>query len=318
MKKSLSIIPAIVLALSLTGCGTSPETPPETSGANSSDTSSENSEPVSGDSSSESSSSESSGSDTPAPVGNEITAQFETPNGEPVDLTNAVVHGHEGEIPLSEMTENNWLDVMCSDYVYLAEPQGIYYDSVKNADIFDENEMTFTGAPETVSYKFKKYKVGDSFGELKVSKARTSFCSQWFDSKPKYFNGGFVRFEGEITLTGKCYLSPEDDVYVLKRDIKFFPDADNSRKLPVMEYSSDENGNRRLHTSMNGTVCWISEYPTGIALGNAGDHPDLDFSEFPEDGSLVDVQVTIDNISFRNELNFTKSFSARLVDIKLV
>ncbi len=313
MKKTLSIIPAIVLALSLTACDTSPET----SGANSSDTPSSVSELVSGDSNSESGNSESSGSDTPASAGNEITAQFETPNGEPVDLTNAVVTGHEGEIPLSEMTENNWLDVTCSDYVYLAEPQGIYYDSVKNADIFDENEMKFTGAPETVSYKYKKYKVGDSFGELKVTKARTSFCSVWSDLNPAYFNGGFVRFEGEITLTGKCYLSPEDDVYVLKRDIKFFPDAD-SRKLPVMEYPSDENGNSRLHRHMNNTVCLLSEYPTGITLGNAGDHPDLDFSEFPEDGSLVDVQVTIDNISFRNELNFTKSFSARLVDIKLV
>ncbi len=313
MKKSLSIIPAIVLALCLTGCDTSPET----SGANSSDTSSETSEPVSGDSSSESSSSESSGSDTPAPAGNEITAQFETPNGEPVDLTNAVVHGHEGEIPLSEMTENNWLDVMCSDYVYLAEPLGIYYDSVKNADIFDENEMKFTGVPETVSYKFKKYKVGDSFGELKVTKARTSFCQPWFDLKPKYFNGGFVRFEGEITLTGKCYLSPEDDVYVLKRDIKFFPDAD-SRKLPVMEYPSDGNGNSTLHRHRNNKVCLLSEYPTGIGLGNADDYPDLDFGDFPEDGSLVDVQVTIDNFSCGNELNLTKSFSARLVDIKLV
>ncbi len=315
MKKSLSIISALVLALSLTACDNSPET----SGENSSGNSSSVSSPVSGDNSSESGNSESSTtSDTPAPAGNEITAQFETPNGEPVDLTNAVVHGHEGEIPLSEMTENNWLDVTCSDYVYLAEPQGIYYDSVKNADIFDENEMTFTGVPETVSYKFKKYKVGDSFGELKVSKARTSFCSQWFDSKPKYFNGGFVRFEGTLTLTGKCYISPEDDVYVTKRDIKFFPDADNSRKLPVMEYSMDENGNSRLHRHMNNTVCLLSEYPTGIALGNAGDHPDLDFGEFPEDGSLVDVQVRIDNISFRNELNFTKSFGAHLVDIKLV
>ncbi len=309
MKKSLSIIPAIVLALSLTACDTSPEN----SGGNSSDTSSSVSEPVSGDSSSESSTT----SDVPAPVGNEITAQFETPNGEPVDLTNAVVTGHEGEIPLSEMTENNWLDVTCSDYVYLAEPLGIYYDSVKNADIFDENEMTFTGVPETVSYKFKKYKVGDSFGELKVTKARTTFCSVWYDLNPAYFNGGFVRFEGTLTLTGKCYISPEDDVYVLKRDIKFFPDED-SRKLPVMEYPSDENGNSSLHRHMNNTVCLLSEYPTGIALGNAGDHPDLDFGEFPEDGSLVDVQVTIDNFSCRNELNFTKSFSARLVDIKLV
>jgi len=315
MKKIYTTLLTAVLLASLTGCSNASSdndsTPSNTSSdITPSDTSSEISEPVSD-------AADSGNSSADAPVGNEITAQFETPNGEPVDLTNAVVSAYAGgEIALSDMTDNNWAHVTC-DYVYLAEPLGIYYDSVKNADIFNENEMTFTGTPETVSYKYKKYKVGDSFGELKVTKARTSFCQQLFDCKPKYFNGGSVSFEGTLTLTGKCYISPEDDVYVLKRDIKFFPDAD-SRKLPVMEYPSGENGNSTLHMHRNNTVCLLSEYPTGIALGNAGDYQDLDFSEFPEDGSLVDVQVTIDSISLRNELNFTKSFAAKLVDIKLV
>ena len=214
------------------------------------------------------------------------------------------------------MTENNWFDVTCSDYVYLAEPLGIYCDSVKNADIYDEKEMKFTGAPETVSYKYKKYKVGDSFGELKLTEARTSFCPDWSFRYPAYFNGGSASLEGTLTLTGKCRLAPETEGYVTARDIMFVPDA-NSCKLPIMEYSMDENGNDVLYTGMNNGVCWLSEYPSGIGLGNA-DYSDFDFSEFPEDGSFVDVQVTIDDISFRNELNFAKSIFARLVDIKLV
>lgn len=312
MKKFYTTLLTAILLASLTGCSNGSSKNDSTP----SDSSSNVSDPVSDDSSSENSNSESGSSDAPAPAGNEITAQFETPNGEPVNLTNAVVQGYEGEITLSEMTENNWAYVTC-DYVYLAEPQGIYYDSVKNADIFDENEMTFTGAPETVSYKYKKYNVGDSFGELKVTFAKTSFFPELSAMKPKYFNGGSVRFEGTLTLTGKCRLAPETEGYVTARDIMFVPDA-NSCKLPIMDYFSDENGNVKLFAGMTNGVCWLSEYPAGIALGNADGYPDFDFSEFPEDGSFVDVQVTIDKILLRNELNFTNTFNAKLVDIKLV
>ena len=112
-------------------------------------------------------------------INNEITAMFEAPNGDKVDLTNAIVDGINGDMSLSEINADNWICVTC-DYVYLAEPLGIYYNSVDNADIFDENECIFAGAPDTAAYQYKKYKVGDMFGDLKLVGASTSFCPEWF------------------------------------------------------------------------------------------------------------------------------------------
>ncbi|MCH5195341.1 MAG: hypothetical protein J1F28_01425 [Oscillospiraceae bacterium] len=274
--------------------------------------SSEKSEPIS-DKSSEDSNSFTNISDPV--IGNEITAQFELPSGDPVDLKNAVVNGINGEIPLSEMTADNWQYVIC-DYVYLAEPLGIYYNSIDNADVFDENEYTFAGAPETVAYKYEKYSVGDMFGSLKLVEASTSFYPDWFNLTPKYFNGGTARFEGEITLTGKCFLYPETEGYEVARDIHFIPDA-QSDMLPIMNYSQDENGNEALSMGMNNGLCWLGEY-SSMVLGNADNYSNLDFGEFPDDGSFVDVKVTIDNIYFRNELNYSRRFSANLVDLEVI
>lgn len=247
-------------------------------------------------------------------ITNEIAAQFELPSGDPVDLTNAVVNGINGQISVSEITEDNWLSVTC-DYVYLAEPLGVSYNSVDNADIFDKNNIMFTGIPETVPHKYKKYKVGDTFGSLKLVEASTSFIPDWFYMSPKYFNGGKVRFEGEITLTGKCRIAPESVDYATARDIQFVPDAKST--LPVMLYAVDENGGDALNYVMNDDFCCIGEYYS-IVLGNADDYSNLDLSGIPDDGSFVDVKVTISNIFYRNELNFNRVFSGKLVNIEIV
>ena len=271
--------------------------------------------PDSNSSSENSGNSDNSDNGSASVINNEITAMFETPNGDKVDLTNAVVNGINGDMSLSEINADNWICVTC-DYVYLAEPLGIYYNSVDNADIFDENECIFAGAPDTAAYQYKKYKVGDTFGDLKLVGASTSFCPEWFNKKPRYFNGGFARFEGTLTLTGKCYLNPVTEVYDTKRDIHFIPDAKGA-KLPIMNYSADENGNEALCIGMNNGFYWMGEY-SSIVLGNADDYSNLDFGEFPNDGSLVNVKVTIENILFRNELNFRTLFRADLVDLVII
>lgn len=78
MKKSLSIIPALVLALSLTACDTSPET----SGESTSDTSSGVSEPVSGDNSSQSSTT----SDVPVPALTDLPRMDGSTSATPLEI----------------------------------------------------------------------------------------------------------------------------------------------------------------------------------------------------------------------------------------
>ncbi len=331
VKKFIAItrlsISAMLLSL-IAGCSSNISSEANSSNQNSSsNTSNVISDPVSDNSGENSSNSEisepessnNSGSslsnESELVIGNEITAQFELPGGESVDLTNAVVTGPRGNIPLSEMTADNWNYVMC-DYVYLAEPLGIYYDSVVNADIFDKNKLTFAGAPKTAVFEYKKYKVGDMFGDLKLVEASTSFCPDWSYLSPRFFNGGTARFEGRLTLTGICCIAPETEGYTHERDIHFYPDAQGA-KLPIMNYSLSENGCVALSMGMNGDFCWLSEY-FRIVLGNADGYPDFDFGGFPDDGSFVNVQVTVDNINFRNELNFGMIFRANLVDLKVI
>ncbi len=64
----------------------------------------------------------------------DIIAQFEWPFDDPIDLSNATaINNNLEEVPLSELAEGNWAAVLC-DYVYLAEPVGIFYNNVDNAD----------------------------------------------------------------------------------------------------------------------------------------------------------------------------------------
>ncbi len=99
MKKTLSIIPALVLALSLTACDTSPETSPEASGANSSDISSNISEPVvSGDSSPQSGTT----SDVPAPVLTDLPRMDGSTSATPLEI--GLRSGFQG-IPYNEAKE---------------------------------------------------------------------------------------------------------------------------------------------------------------------------------------------------------------------
>ncbi|MCH5196661.1 MAG: hypothetical protein J1F28_08100 [Oscillospiraceae bacterium] len=253
---------------------------------------------------------------TPENTVNEITAQFETPFGEPADLTNAVVTGIDGNIPFSEMTADNWLYVTC-DYVYLAEPLGFSYNSDDNADIFSESDLTFKGVPESVVHTYKKYKVGDKIGGLTLKYASTSFASDLSTNSPKYFNGGMAVFDGQLTLTGKCRLSPEDEMYITKRDIQFIPDS-NSCILPIMNYMADENGSEQLMRGMASNLTWCDEYMDMITLGNADDYSDLDFRKFPDDGSFVDVRVTVDKVRLRNELNLSVGFRAEILELEVL
>lgn len=62
---------------------------------------------------------------------------------------------NDTELALSELTEDNW-NYVSADWVYLAEPKGISYNSIDSADIFDEAKKSFKDAPQSVNRQHKE------------------------------------------------------------------------------------------------------------------------------------------------------------------
>lgn len=250
-------------------------------------------------------------------AGNEITDMFELPNGDKPDLTNAVVKGFDGmEMLLSDMTADNWTTVTCEG-VYLAEVLGVYYDSFVNEDLYDEENYSFSTAPDVVCHEYQRFKVGDMFGSLKVTEAQTEFNVWSADFPPRYYYGGTVRFEGSITLTGKCWLSPETEGYDTKRDIHFVPDAKSAKLIPIVLSYTDENWNDDLSISISNDACFLAEHYE-FYLGNADDFENIDLSGLPEDGSCTDVRVTLEQIAFHTMKEWGRGFDCELVGLEII
>lgn len=309
MKKFLAVITALAVLTSLTACsgkteqaggqpGTNPNMNQNTD--NSSDTSPE-----------------ADSSHVPL-TGKDLVAAFMAPDGKPVDLTAVPLTDMSGNsITVDELTENNWMEIRINDSVYLAESSGIRYDSVTNADIYNADTMEFIGAPDTVKHEYKKYKVGDTFGELKISKAATSFMNENSFLPRKYFNGGEVRFDGTLTLTGKIYMSPETEGYVMEHDLFFELSSNDVKKLPIINYPYSEDGTEPLFSFIDNETVYLTDSTT-LSLGNMDEYPQFDFSGIPTDGTGVDAKITVDSIFIRNYINFTRNSIAQLLDFEIL
>ncbi|MDE7229467.1 MAG: hypothetical protein K2N56_03220 [Oscillospiraceae bacterium] len=325
MKKLLAVLTTLAVLTSLTACGdktkqgggqASPDQGMNQNADNSSDTGTENSSDTSSDAP-KPENSDADNSHVPL-TGKDLVAAFVTPDGKPVDLTGVPLTDFGGNsITVDELTENNWMEIRINDSVYLAESSGIWYDSVTNADIFNADTMEFTGAPEALKRDYKIYKVGDTFGELKISKAATSFMNENSFLPRKYFNGGEVWFDGTLTLTGKIYMSPETEGYVTEHDLFFELSSNDIKKIPIMNYPYSEDGTEPLYSFIDNGTVYLTD-STRLSLGNADNYPEFDFSGLPTDGTEVDAKITIDSIFIRNYINFTRNSTARLLDIEIL
>lgn len=251
-------------------------------------------------------------------TGKDLAATFMAPDDKPVDLTDVPLTDMSGNsITVDELTEDNWMEIRIDGSVYLAESSGIRYDSVTNADIYNADTMQFTGAPEAIKRDYKIYKVGDTFGDLKITYANTSFMNENRSMPRKYFNGGAVRFDGTLTLTGKIHMSPETEGYVTQHDLFFELSSNDVKKLPKMDYPIEADGTELLYSFIDNDIVYLND-SSNLALGNMDEYTQFDFSGIPTDGTSVDAKITVDSIFMRNYINFTKNSSAHLLDIEVL
>ena len=244
----------------------------------------------------------------------------------PTDLYGAI----GDKIEIDEITElhkyedggedGEWRNASCEGFVYLAEPTGVNYNSIDNADIFNSEDNSFDGSPEESSAIYKRCKVGDEICGLTVKEAAVIFTntddSEQFNER--YFKGGSVSFEGEKKLTGYIIILSEE-LYGIggTGDVIFIPDND-SQTLPVLNYnaSSAEKGvysTRLSYSDTVGSFSYKSEYGT-ISCGNIDSYESSWFLG-EEHNKPIKVSVTLENISISSSVDWITSYLAKIKDI---
>lgn len=216
--------------------------------------------------------------------------------------------------------DGEWKTAGCKGFVYLAEPTGINYNSLDNADSFNSEDNSFEGSPEESSAEYKRYKTGDEICGLTVKEAYVYFSnkesSEPFDGQ--YFNGGSVSFEGEKKLTGYIIILSED-LYGIggTGDIIFIPDKD-SQTLPVLNYnvSDAEKGiysNILSFAVTVGTFSYKNEY-RNISCGNIDSYESSWFLG-EEHNKPIKVSVTLEDIGISSSIDWITSYSAKIKEI---
>lgn len=268
--------------------------------------------------------------DTAAAEKFDVLSILETPAGDVPDLSEAKISTWEGEnireIQLSEITADTPFSIVC-DYVYLAQPAGVSYNSIENEDIFtptgygDDFYGSFEGVNRKVKYEYKAYKTGDKIGELTLTRALAYFYSDKCETAYSHFDGGFMELTGNLTLTGICRMAKEDgdeqNYYIKKGDLFFIPDSE-SCKIPIMDYGKkDGDGFITLKTWKSENAAVLSEYGA-LSLGNINDeaYKGLDFSGIIDSDGYVKVKITVDKVCCWRTSRAQQRFDANITDFQ--
>ena len=217
-------------------------------------------------------------------------------------------------------SDEDWRTAGCNGFVYLAEPTGINYNSIDNADSFNSEDNSFEGSPEESPAQYKRYKVGDEICGLTVKEAYTFFSNKEFPEPfdEQYFSGCTVSFEGEKKLTGYIIILSEA-LYGIggTGDVIFIPD-NNSQALPVMNYNAAD-AEKGIYSNILsfavtvGSFSYKNEYRS-ISCGNIDSYESSWFLG-EEHNKPIKVSVTLDEIGISSSIDWITSYSAKIKEI---
>lgn len=210
--------------------------------------------------------------------------------------------------------------VICDGFVYLSDPSDICYTSYDNADIYNEDTMSFSGVSETNFQEYVRVSIGDTVNGLTVKSAKSMFIDDDMGLSEmalgKYFKACECTFSGEMELTGYACIIPDDGYGVQAGDILFVPSG--SCNLPVMSYNKDSEIGT-YHTYYYGNsygMTWVSQYGQ-IFLGNANTCS-ADLSALPTDGTFAKVNILVNNISMSSAVDWQDIIQAEILSVTAV
>lgn len=213
-----------------------------------------------------------------------------------------------------------WRSAGCDGFVYLAEPTGINFNSIDNADSFNVEDNSFNGSPTESSAVYKRYKAGEEICGLTIKEASVYFAYEEYPIPfdEQYFKGGTVSFDGEKQLTGYIVIL-SDELYGIggKGDVVFIPDND-SQILPVLNYNavSADKGVFSTCLSFSSTIGDFS-YKSEYGILSCGNIDSYDSSWFlgEEHNKPLKVKLTVENIRISSSIDWITSYTVKIKDI---
>lgn len=323
--KKISALMAVIAAAMLAGCA---------DGGNSSNSTTSTTSTV-GYVPAQSSADDSESSDVPNQAPNTDPLPFTLFGADKVQITYADVTAAADKdgnpIAPEELKDPDWYEIKCDGFAYMTEPS-ISLNSRDNADRYNSEKLIFDGLPEYTDAEYRRFKVGDKFGELTVKSASTTFSRIGYEDKEGVLTEEQIRnegmcfagmlgrcdasFDGTVTMTG--YMRVVISEYgVEEGEVLFVPDAD-SLVLPLMNFHVDrdtDSVNTDVWQWNVNDFAYATEYPN-IRLGNINKGTDI--SGIAADGTSTKVKVTATNISMFCDMNMSSFIDGELVSVEPV
>ncbi len=243
--------------------------------------------------------------------------KIEGPDGNPIYTSEFTTYIDKSG-NAAEYSDGNLGSAVCDGFAYIAPPGELCLTSVDNADIFDEETLSFAEVPETKLQDYVRVNVGDKVNGLTVLSAQTVFSDDGTGTSEvlgaRYFSGCKIVFQGEMELNGYAVAVGEDDYGVQAGDILFVPQGECC--LPVMSFKSDD-AIGLYHSYYTGSSYGLTRVNCygQFCLGNIQDTT-ADISCLPNDGTFAKVKVIISDITMTSNKDRVDIIQANIVSIK--
>lgn len=163
---------------------------------------------------------------TPAPEAPENWEDFTAVDGLPVAFADATVDEY---------------GYVAFDYAPVAFPPAVYDDTFKNPELINWETMEFAPFDGEFKPTLTRLKAGDVLDnglEVLEAKYALEYGEEMDEMTLEITRGwmesyGWVKFGGQITISGTLYCEPRDDYQLFAGELYFFPDTSEFPQLPV-------------------------------------------------------------------------------------